>query len=121
MTSCPQGESPAAPSSGEQGKDKEKEKEKAPADMTISDILPIGQAVTFGGISGFCSGFVMKKIGKAAAVTFGFIVVGFQARGLYFGIFLFLCEGNSELLVGMELNLLGVKNEWILEFRCEQP
>jgi len=58
----------------------EEEAQKELGNFTVNDLIPLGQAVTFGGLSGFCSGFVMKKVGKAAAATFGFIFIGFQVR-----------------------------------------
>ena len=36
-------------------------------------------AVTFGGGCGFCTGYALKKAGRASAVTFGIMFVGLQA------------------------------------------
>jgi len=36
------------------------------------------QIVGTGGVAGFCSGFACKKIGKAVAIVFGGLFVGFQ-------------------------------------------
>ena len=41
-------------------------------------------AFSFGTVSGFCSGFALKKLGKAAAATFGVVFMGFQVLFHFF-------------------------------------
>eukprot|EP00441_Pelagodinium_beii_P014796 CAMPEP_0197665394 /NCGR_PEP_ID=MMETSP1338-20131121/59201_1 /TAXON_ID=43686 ORGANISM="Pelagodinium beii, Strain RCC1491" /NCGR_SAMPLE_ID=MMETSP1338 /ASSEMBLY_ACC=CAM_ASM_000754 /LENGTH=113 /DNA_ID=CAMNT_0043244187 /DNA_START=191 /DNA_END=532 /DNA_ORIENTATION=- len=37
----------------------------------MEEFLPIGETISVGGVLGLCSGFVLKKVGKAAAVIVG--------------------------------------------------
>ena len=43
------------------------------------DILSFGQPASFGIVSGFCSGFFLKKVGKAAIVTSGVVFILLQS------------------------------------------
>ncbi|KAF4717962.1 hypothetical protein FOZ63_022346 [Perkinsus olseni] len=47
--------------------------------MADTNLGEVAEPLSFGMISGFCSGFFLKKVGKAAAVTFGVVFVTFQA------------------------------------------
>ncbi|KAF4722532.1 hypothetical protein FOZ62_009102 [Perkinsus olseni] len=47
--------------------------------MSDTNLGEVAEPLSFGMISGFCSGFFLKKVGKAAAVTFGVVFVTFQA------------------------------------------
>ena len=44
-----------------------------------SELLGIGQPISLGLISGFCSGYFLKKVGKAAVVSSGVVFLLFQA------------------------------------------
>ena len=63
----------------------------------VGSVLPLTQAVTFGGISGFCSGFVLKKLGKAAAATFGTLFVLSQVASLHSLSFKFFLVCSSQV------------------------
>ena len=43
------------------------------------NIIGVGQPAGFGLVSGFCSGFFLKKVGKAACVSLGIVFVMFQS------------------------------------------
>lgn len=43
------------------------------------NIFGVGQPVGFGLASGFCSGFFIKKVGKAACISLGVVFVMFQS------------------------------------------
>eukprot|EP00931_Biecheleriopsis_adriatica_P113530 TRINITY_DN88596_c0_g1_i1.p1 TRINITY_DN88596_c0_g1~~TRINITY_DN88596_c0_g1_i1.p1 ORF type:complete len:194 (+),score=47.50 TRINITY_DN88596_c0_g1_i1:75-584(+) len=46
---------------------------------SMEELVPLGESISVGGLSGFCSGFALKKVGKAAAVIFGGIFALQQA------------------------------------------
>ena len=76
--------------------------EKTPEASIVGSVLPLTQAVTFGGISGFCSGFVLKKLGKAAAATFGTLFVLSQVLFAFLVLQVLSCvlkSGLSGLLI----------------------
>jgi FUN14 domain-containing protein 1 len=47
--------------------------------MGQDNILGVGQPMGFGLASGFCSGYFLKKVGRAACVTLGVVFVMFQS------------------------------------------
>ncbi len=44
-----------------------------------SELLGLGQPLSLGLVSGFCSGYFLKKVGKAAVVSSGVVFLLFQA------------------------------------------
>ena len=44
-----------------------------------SELIGLGQPLSFGLASGFCSGYFLKKVGKAAVVSSGVVFLLFQA------------------------------------------
>merc|ERR1719230_1920284 len=51
--------------------------------QSIDDALPIASVATFGGMSGYASGFAMKKMGKAALGALGGVFCMFQLAASY--------------------------------------
>jgi len=47
--------------------------------LSNDNFLGIGQPAGFGLASGFCSGYLFKKVGRAACVTLGVVFVMFQS------------------------------------------
>uniref|UniRef100_A0A7S0F743 EF-hand domain-containing protein n=1 Tax=Craspedostauros australis TaxID=1486917 RepID=A0A7S0F743_9STRA len=48
-------------------------------EAAIDKVKPLIAKVSFGGVMGFCSGYAMKKVGKAVAVTIGLGFFGLQS------------------------------------------
>jgi uncharacterized membrane protein (Fun14 family) len=64
--------------------DEDKKKEESdPMAMAISKMSPILSQMSFGSVMGFCSGYAMKKAGKALAVVIGLGFMALQAASSY--------------------------------------
>eukprot|EP00123_Amoebidium_parasiticum_P019949 comp38453_c0_seq1/m.47354 comp38453_c0_seq1/g.47354 ORF comp38453_c0_seq1/g.47354 comp38453_c0_seq1/m.47354 type:complete len:166 (-) comp38453_c0_seq1:355-852(-) len=64
--------------------EKEPQKVSSPLDtykqqLADNPALPFAGAVSFGAITGFCSGYTTAKLGKGAALIFGGVFMTFQA------------------------------------------
>jgi uncharacterized membrane protein (Fun14 family) len=64
------------------GEDKKKE-DSDPMAMAIEKMSPILSQMSFGSVMGFCSGYAMKKAGKALAVVVGLGFVALQTAATY--------------------------------------
>ena len=47
-------------------------------EKAISMLKPVVAKLGFGAVMGYCSGYAVKKVGKAAAFTVGLIFMGLQ-------------------------------------------
>ena len=63
--------------------DKKKNGESDPMATAIDKLKPLVSQLSFGSVMGFCSGYALKKVGKAAAVILGCGFVALQTAVSY--------------------------------------
>lgn len=61
----------------------DKKKDSDPMAMAIDKMAPIMSQLSLGSVMGFCSGYAMKKVGKALAVVVGVGFVALQTAASY--------------------------------------
>ena len=50
------------------------------ADVLNSKYFQVGTRISFGAVAGYCSGYAIKKVGKAAVVFVGLSFIALQVR-----------------------------------------
>lgn len=56
------------------------EGEEDPISKALQALGPVGSEITMGAVLGFCSGYAVKKVGKAAAFVVGVTFIATQVR-----------------------------------------
>eukprot|EP00933_Yihiella_yeosuensis_P037274 TRINITY_DN31178_c0_g1_i1.p1 TRINITY_DN31178_c0_g1~~TRINITY_DN31178_c0_g1_i1.p1 ORF type:complete len:169 (-),score=33.04 TRINITY_DN31178_c0_g1_i1:368-874(-) len=78
---------------------------------TLEELKPVGASVSLGSLTGFVSGFTVKKIGKAAAVLFGGVYVLQQALAYNGYITINWPKVEKDLICVLDLNKDGKFDE----------
>lgn len=55
---------------------------RGPRSEIVAGVMPVAGSLTFGALTGYCSGYFLKKAGKAVAATFGAVFILFQMAAL---------------------------------------
>lgn len=73
------GSAPGVPSAGPGGDGSDEDNAAAEAaDFVMDKLVPTGMTIGFGAVTGFCSGYAAKQVGKLAAIGIGVVFMSVQ-------------------------------------------
>eukprot|EP00927_Polykrikos_kofoidii_P063973 TRINITY_DN588_c0_g1_i2.p1 TRINITY_DN588_c0_g1~~TRINITY_DN588_c0_g1_i2.p1 ORF type:complete len:165 (-),score=23.50 TRINITY_DN588_c0_g1_i2:139-633(-) len=85
----------------------------------VKDMAPLGTGISIGSICGFCSGFALKKAGKAAAFVFGAIYAAEQGLAYLDYISINWPKVEKDLVSVFDVNKDGKVDEKDLNFSMQ--